>query len=200
MNPSDILASPSIYQAFQEAGGFFGARLKAIGDYLEIGPGARIIDIGCGPGFIRKYLPDNVVYDGFDVDERYIAFARKRFGHLGGFHCRFFDDAAADAFGPADIVMMNGVLHHIDDASLKGTLASIRRALRPGGTLFTLDGVYLERQSWLRRTMLDHDRGKFVRTEPAYRALLEPVFDTVESHVRNDLSWFPYSQLVMLAR
>ena len=44
-----ILSHPALYQAYQNAGGFFGARIKAIADYLTLRPGMRVIDIGCGP-------------------------------------------------------------------------------------------------------------------------------------------------------
>ncbi len=32
-----ILSHPALYQAYQAAGGFFGARIKAIADYLTCG-------------------------------------------------------------------------------------------------------------------------------------------------------------------
>ena len=33
-----ILSHPALYQAYQNAGGFFGARIKAIADYLTLRP------------------------------------------------------------------------------------------------------------------------------------------------------------------
>ena len=56
---------------------------------------------------------------------------RVSFGHLGNFHCRYFDAAAAEEFAGADIVMMNGVLHHIADEELTEPLANVRSVLRP---------------------------------------------------------------------
>jgi len=37
-----ILSHPALYQAYQSAGGFFGARIKAIADYLTMRPGMRV--------------------------------------------------------------------------------------------------------------------------------------------------------------
>ena len=68
-----VLKSPAIYQLYQELGGFFGARVEAIRDYLSLRPGMRIIDIGCGPGHIVKYLPRGIDYIGLDIDEPSIA-------------------------------------------------------------------------------------------------------------------------------
>ena len=126
-----ILKHPAIYQAYQNAGGFFGARVKALADYLTLGSGMRVIDIGCGPGYILRHLPPGIDYIGFDIDQSYIDYARVSFGHLGSFRCRYFDAAAAEEFAGADIVMMNGVLHHIADEELTETLANVRSVLKP---------------------------------------------------------------------
>ena len=189
----DVLNSPSMYQLLQAGGGFFSARVKAIHQYLELQPGQRLIDIGCGPGHILAKLPRGVIYDGFDVNEKYIRFANRHFGDLGKFHCRVFDAAAAKEFGPADGVMMNGVLHHLDDKSFTETAAAICSVLRPGGFLFTFDGVYVPGQSLIATWLLDNDRGKFVRDGDGYRNILGSFFDKAEFHIRQDLIRVPLS-------
>lgn len=196
----DLLKRPELYQLYQELGGFFQARVKAIRAYLPIAPGARVIDIGCGPGHIVRHLPAGIDYVGLDIDEPSIAYAQAHFGDRGRFAVRFFDaDAVAD-LGPADIVMMNGVMHHIGDEDLLPTLANIRAALKPGGALFTLDGCYAPGQSRVAKWLLDNDRGEHVRPAPAYRALLEKTFGSVEMHVRDDLSRLPYTFAIGVAR
>lgn len=195
-----MLKSPAVYQLYQELGGFFGARLVAIGDYLPISPGARVIDIGCGPGHIVKHLPRGIDYIGFDVDEAGIDYARRHFGHLGQFHARIFGEEEAREFGGADVVMMNGVMHHIPDAELAHTIGVIRSALKDGGALFTLDGCYARGQSWLERWLLDNDRGVHVREAHAYEQLLHSHFDDVSMHVRNRISRLPYTFAIGVAR
>ena len=130
-----VLELPALYQFYQELGGFFGARVTAIRDYLELRPNARVIDIGCGPGYILRHLPATIDYVGLDIDEPSIAFARARFGDRARFEARFFDADAARELGPADVVMMNGVMHHIGDDDLVATLGHVRNALKPGGVL-----------------------------------------------------------------
>jgi cyclopropane fatty-acyl-phospholipid synthase-like methyltransferase len=137
---NSILQSPVLYQAFQKAGGFFGSRVKAIKDYITLRPNMRIIDIGCGPGHILRHLPDSINNVGLDIDQSYIDHANKMFGSRGKSLCRYFDVAAAKEFAGVDLVMMNGVLHHIPDAELQTTLANIRDVLKDDGLLFTLDG------------------------------------------------------------
>ena len=195
-----VLKHPAIYQLYQELGGFFGARVRAIRQYLPLVPGMKVIDIGCGPGHIVRHLPAGIDYVGLDIDEPSIAYARARFGNKGRFDTRYFDAAAVDDLGPADVVMMNGVMHHIGDADLAATLACVKAALRPGGLLFTLDGCYAPGQSRIDKWLLDNDRGVHVRDAAGYRALLAGTFDDVDLHIRNDLSRLPYTFAIGVAR
>ncbi|MCC6827386.1 MAG: methyltransferase [Novosphingobium sp.] len=195
-----VLKHPAIYQLYQELGGFFGARVRAIRQYLPLTPGMKVIDIGCGPGHIVRHLPAGIDYVGLDIDEPSIAYARARFGDRGRFDTRFFDAAAVDDLGPVDVVMMNGVMHHIGDADLAATLACVKAALKPGGLLFTLDGCYAPGQSRIDKWLLDNDRGVHVRDAAGYRALLAGTFDDVDLHIRNDLSRLPYTFAIGVAR
>jgi cyclopropane fatty-acyl-phospholipid synthase-like methyltransferase len=195
-----ILSHPALYQAYQNAGGFFGARIKAIADYLTLRPGMKVIDIGCGPGHILRHLPDDIEYNGFDIDEAYIGYARRAFGHLGTFHCRHFDAAAAREFAGADVVMMNGVLHHIADDDLQATLADIRDVLKNDGVLFTLDGCYREGQSRIAKWLLDNDRGEFIRDQDGYNKVLGDAFAKVKLAIREDLARLPYTFAIGVMR
>jgi len=195
-----VLNNPAIYQLFQEMGGFFGARVSAIAEYLTIKPGARIIDIGCGPGHIVRHLPRGIDYVGFDIDPVGIAYAQSHFGTLGQFRSRPFDAEAARELAGADIVTMNGVLHHMPDADIAAALTAVHEVLAPGGVLFTLDGCYVPGQSRLAKWLLDNDRGRYVRDADGYKRLLEARFGQAEIHLRDDLSRVPYSFAIGIVR
>jgi len=200
MDLRNILRSPLIYQSYQIAGGFFNARLKAIRSYLPLNDGDHVIDIGCGPGFLVEHIPHGVLYTGFDTDSKYIEFANARFKSRGTFVCDFFNEDAARKCRPANVVMMNGVLHHLDDMEVSHTLSTIKNALAPGGVLFTLDGCFIRGQSPIARALLNSDRGKFVRNPEQYRSLLLGRFQKVDVHISHDLSWMPYTWIVMIGR
>lgn len=199
MGLRSILSHPLTYQAYQKSGGFFGARLRAIDKYLGLSGTEKIIDVGCGPGFIVKYLPAGVDYHGFDTDEKYIAYARSRFGGRARFSCQPFDAAQARACSPVDVLMLNGVLHHLDDDTAHSVLACAREVLGDRGRLFTLDGCYADDQPSVARLLLKYDRGEYVRTAEQYRALLAEHFPVVTVNVDGGLSWVPYTWIVMIA-
>jgi SAM-dependent methyltransferase len=195
----EVLRHPQVYQTFQSLGGFFGARVRSIRAYLPLKANNHIIDLGCGPGFIVECLPNGIKYDGFDIDGRYIKYAQEHFGTKGSFHHRWFDEQCAVEFGLADVVMMNGLLHHLDDEDALALLCVVRRALKPAGLLFTLDGCFRDGQSRIARWLLRMDRGRFVRTEDGYSRLLGSAFTSVRTHLREDLSLVPYSFVIGIA-
>lgn len=195
-----LLQRPAIYQLYQELGGFFAARVLAIRDYLAIKPGMRVIDIGCGPGHIVKHLPPGIDYLGLDIDQPSIDYAKAHFGDRASFQARFFDADAVGELGPADIVMMNGVMHHIGDDDLAATLGNVKAALDERGVLFTLDGCYVPGQSRIDKWLLHNDRGVHVRDAAGYRRVLEREFGRVDLHIRNDYSRLPYTFAIGVAR
>lgn len=197
---SHFLDTAALYHAFQRAGGFFGARVRAFRDYLDFGDVRRVFDIGCGPGHIVEHIPRGIEYVGFDTDAGYIDFANRRFRNRGRFVARHFDRSAADEFGQTDLVLMNGVLHHMDDATVRDVVEAAAFVLRPEGVLFTLDGCFEEGQNPVSRYLLEHDRGKFVRTAREYRDLVATAFPSPQVHVRRDLSWAPYTFAIVHAR
>lgn len=191
-----ILNMPRVYQSFQEAGGFFGARLRFLkrsGLNLE---DAKVVDVGCGPGFMRPHLPDSARYFGFDTDRRYIDYAKKRNQRDATYLCQAFDASSGDLTGLVDVVMMNGLLHHLNDQTARRLIRDAAACLRPGGCIVTLDGCYRPDQSLFRKKLLDWDRGEHVRTEEGYLDLFKgsdldvaTMHDAHASRVPYDFLW-----------
>lgn len=188
-----LLEFPQVYQAYQCLGGFFTARLQAFQEYLDFAGIHRVFDIGCGPGHVVKYLPKEVDYVGFDTDARYIKFANQKFGNYGRFINRPFDRSVADIYGQPDLILMNGVLHHLDDPTARIIIEDSAAVLSKYGVFFAIDGCYSPGQSFLSRFLLDQDRGNFVRTKAEYQSLAATAFPRVDMYVRDNLSWAPYT-------
>jgi hypothetical protein len=96
--------------------------------------------------------------------------------------------------------MMNGVLHHVSDQELGGTLANVRDVLTSDGVLFTLDGCYREGQSRIARWLLNNDRGEYVRNRDGYDHVLRTTFDNVDLAIRDDYSRVPYTFIIGISR
>ncbi|MCG6537672.1 MAG: class I SAM-dependent methyltransferase, partial [Syntrophales bacterium LBB04] len=152
----------------------------------------RILDIGCGPGYLLDYLPD-VDYVGFDTDPGHIRYASQRYTGRGQFHCEQFTERVAGNIGRFDWIFMFGLLHHIDDNEAVSYLTLARDLMNPGGRLISLDGVFCKKQSPISRLLLSLDEGKFVRTEKEYTLLASGVFPSIRSVVRHDMFYFPYT-------
>lgn len=102
------------------------------------GAGLRILDVGCGTGFIPGVLADLLapgdLLVGIDQSAGMLARARAKLG--GEPRCRLGRGDAAGLPFPAatfDLVTVNSFLHHVCD--YRAVLGEIDRVLRPGGYL-----------------------------------------------------------------
>ncbi len=191
-----ILHAPFAYLAYQVLVGGIRARRICIRDYAPVRPGMVVVDIGCGPGYVTKWLP-GAAYYGFDISPSYIEYAKRRFGKQGHFRCELFSEKTASQIPKADMVLLMGVLHHLDDREALALLSLIRSALRPDGCLLTLDGCYRPGQSRIERYFLDSDRGKHIRESSEYGRMAQKVFGEVVSTVREDLFFIPQSTVIL---
>ena len=164
--------------------------------YLRPRPGDRVLDIGCGPADILHYLPD-VDYTGFDPSSQYIDWAIARHGSRGKFFRQNVSPELLLNLGAFDLVIANGVLHHLDDDDARALFRVAKEALTPHARLVTFDGCYAEDQHPLAAFLVSRDRGRFVRDCHAYPRLAREYFENVSAHLHHDLLRVPYSHMVM---
>jgi cyclopropane fatty-acyl-phospholipid synthase-like methyltransferase len=165
-------------------------------DYIHPKPDDRILDIGCGPGNMVPFLP-NCHYLGVDMNEDYIERARARYGSQAEFTCRRVSEHSVHEMGSFDIVLALGLLHHLDNSEADDLFRLGYAALKPGGRMITMDGIYLPEQSRIERYLLDSDRGRFVRTEEEYLKLAQHRFGNVIRHIQPGLLRIPYTHLFL---
>lgn len=193
-----LLNRAGVYGALQGLLLRKGSRERYVREFIRPFPGCRILDIGCGPADILAQLPPSIgEYVGFDMNPGYIEAARRRWGGRGTFHCRKVEAATLPAGAAYDIVLANGIVHHLDDAETLRLFDIAHRALERGGRLLTYDNVHLENQHWFARWLIARDRGKAVRTREGYEALARSRFARVDAAVLHDTLRVPYTILVM---
>lgn len=193
------------YNVFQNVVGATKARRWVAEQFWEAKAGQKVVDIGCGPGSIVPMLPAGVKYVGFDISEAYIASARSKY--LGDPDKTFLLGVAEDyaenlpeQMRGADLVIINGLLHHLGDEEALTALRLARECLAPDGKLVCLEACFLVSQAPIARWVLSQDRGKNVRTEPEWKILVSKVFGRFESFILTGLLRIPYTLIVIEAR
>lgn len=114
-------------------------RLKANNINESFLTGKRVIDVGCGTGRFAIALAQLGASEsiGIDIGTKSILFAEKQKKRFGISNVYFHEMAAADIQfpdGSFDLIISNGVLHHIDNT--EGGITEHLRILKEGGTFW----------------------------------------------------------------
>ncbi len=193
-----ILSTPTMYDFLQSLLGAGKSRRRLVREYIRPESGSILLDIGCGTGELLPFLPAGIDYHGFDLSQRYIDAARQRHTNRGTFECMDIADYCPPEGGQAaDIVLAIGVLHHLDDEIAVKLLQTAHDQLRPGGRFISLDGTLVPGQSPIARKLVLQDRGQNIRTPEGYASLARKAFDQVESHIRTDMIYVPYTHCIL---
>lgn len=186
MRLQHVLAYPTAYHWLRQVMTLGMPFDTWLGKYGLNDPEQRVADLGCGPADILRFLRRGRgpgYYVGIDVDERNLQAARKRADRKGvvaefhrmDLHLLPTDAAVRDSLRRVltaqeiTVVLLLGVVHHIDDDAVRSTLELIH-SVRSVQTLWTTDVVYLP-GARINNYFCSLDRGKFVRDMSGYAAL-----------------------------
>jgi 2-polyprenyl-3-methyl-5-hydroxy-6-metoxy-1,4-benzoquinol methylase len=114
----------------------------------KIGPGSRVLEIGCGTGlFTEHFAESGADIVAVDLSPELLDLARRRgLERRVQFLERNFEDC--DAEGPFDAVIGNSVLHHLD---LDQAWRKIHSLLKPGGRISFAEPNMLNPQVYAER-------------------------------------------------
>ncbi|MFN2412010.1 MAG: trans-aconitate 2-methyltransferase [Pyrinomonadaceae bacterium] len=130
--------------------------------------GGRVLDVGCGPATNVELLKD-WDYVGIDLNPNYIESARAKFPQK-----RFeVGDATRLAITGEqfDLVFINSIMHHIDDAGCRSLVASTLPLLAAGGVVIVQEPLVPDDGQNLQKFLMKHDRGDYFRTHERWRDL-----------------------------
>lgn len=126
--------------------------LKVQARWCGIGPGARVLDIGCGPGKTTALLHDLVGPDGeavgVDLSEKRINYARETYSNRPGikFYIKDFS-LPMNEIGSFDFIWIRFVLEYYRDGAVD-IIRNVSANLKPGGWLCLLDLDYNGLNQW----------------------------------------------------
>lgn len=125
-------------------------RIDLVKEYLDVKPGKKILECGCGSGDFTSYLVnslDNAVnIYAIDISSSQLKLASKK---IQKSNVNFVTGSVMDLpFKNEffDFVIGNAVLHHLD---IDKSLEEIKRVLKPGGSLLFFEPNMLNPQVWL---------------------------------------------------
>jgi ubiquinone/menaquinone biosynthesis C-methylase UbiE len=155
------------------------ARRREIVGALGLKPGMAVADVGAGTGAFTRLIADRVGPKGkvyaVDVSREFLAHIKRESRKLGQAQVVTVpatQDSTGLAPGSIDLAFVCDVYHHLERPAR--SLASIRRALRPGGQLVVIDFDRVEGKS--RAFVLKHVRaGKDVFAAEIRAAGFAPV-------------------------
>ena len=154
---------------------FAEQRIRPFRESTDMSRVRRVLDVGCGPG-TDTALFAGVDYLGIDINASYIESARRR-------HRRNFVAADVTAYRVADherfdVILVNNLLHHLDDASVIRLLEHLSELLTDDGRVHVLELLMPDAPSPA-RFLARHDRGRYVRSLDRWSELLGSVLDPV---------------------
>ena len=127
------------------------AKVRIIDGFVRLsglGPGARVIDMGCGSGaFTGLLAAHGYKACGLDISPELIRLARRKFPDID-----FFEgDAESTPFAAEtfDGALLSGLAHHFPDP--RRLAAEVARVLKPGGRFVAFDPNRMNPFMWLYR-------------------------------------------------
>lgn len=110
-----------------------GERMQRIVErWLRVGPGARVLDWGCGPGRVAQFWPRDVRVTGIDINPETLGWARENFPWIRFSRCGLRPPTELEE-SSFDFVYGFSVITHLYPETVKLWSAELHRLLAPGG-------------------------------------------------------------------
>jgi len=196
-----MLNNPFIFNIAMRTIGYDKAMAELVKRYLKPLSGCRILDIGCGTSLILNYLPYDVMYYGFDLNDKYISRSRDLYRNRPNceFYCRAISEYDLERADYYDIVVALSVIHHLNDSEASKLVRIARSALKVGGRFVSYDPVYCKGQGWFERFLMSKDRGHYIRKENDYLRVINAEIPSAQGDIRRDMGWrIPGSALIVV--
>ncbi len=160
---------------------FAGTRRRSYWKLIEaagVRSGDRVLDVGCGPGYLTRVLGEAVgptgSVVGVDAAPEMIEYATRKARSVS--NCRYESGTAESLSFPDasfDVVVSSLMMHHLPEEIRLQAVGEMKRVLRPAGTVLVADFTVPRRGAW---RVVAHLTGHARNSEMVRRASrLEPL-------------------------
>lgn len=158
---------------------------------------SSLLDLGCGPGTLKKFLPKNIRYVGIDLEENYVNHAKLSYPdsefYLGGIqeinniipsHSRF------------DFILAIGLFHHVNDTTASACFEAIKKYAKTGTFIVIFEPCFINKQGFISKKIMALDRGQCIRNYDEWVKLVATSFPQV-SHSLCRFYRIPYVHIAL---
>jgi len=188
-----LLSNTFFYSLVQKVMSGTSFRKKIVKKYITK-HNVKVLDIGCGPAEILDTLP-KIKYYGFDINPIYINSAKKKYENKGKFFCKKFTNKNTKYLPKFDHVLLLGVLHHLSDKEINTLMPNIKKVLKRKGNIITLDNIFIHKQNFIAKFLIQMDKGENVRSRKGYLNILKNHFKKINSKIYHQ-KFIPYTWFV----
>ena len=147
----------------------YGVTKRLLCELLERLDNPRVLDAGCGTGEFSS-LFDPSRYLGADISAEYLELARQM---NPGYQYEAADLTTWNGGDRQfDLVLVHGLLHHLDDAASEAVLEGITRVIADDGVALIVEDVTLPGFRPLEQLLHHLDVGDHIREPGAWRRLV----------------------------
>jgi len=173
MNLDTVMKWPLVYRSWMAT--HSAQKFRPVVAHNDLSQVRRVLDVGCGPGTNAPAF-SHTDYLGIDQNVRYITQARRR--HSGRFEVGDVTRLDVPTEMRFDFILVNSLLHHIDESSTRRLLSHLPTLLAKGGHVHILELV-LPREYSLARALARADRGEFPRPLEEWHQMFTSSFDEI---------------------
>ena len=188
-----LLSNTFFYSLVQKVMSGTSFRKKIVKKYITK-HNVKVLDIGCGPAEILDTLP-KIKYYGFDINPIYINSAKKKYENKGKFFCKKFTNKNTKYLPKFDHVLLLGILHHLSDKEINTLMPNIKKVLKRKGNIITLDNIFIHKQNFIAKFLIQMDKGENVRSRKGYLNILKNHFKRINSKIYHQ-KFIPYTWFV----
>jgi len=188
-----LLSNTFFYSLVQKVMSGTSFRKKIVKKYITK-HNVKVLDIGCGPAEILDTLP-KIKYYGFDINPIYINSAKKKYENKGKFFCKKFTNKNTKYLPKFDHVLLLGILHHLSDKEINTLMPNIKKVLKRKGNIITLDNIFIHKQNFIAKFLIQMDKGENVRSKKGYLNILKNHFKKINSKIYHQ-KFIPYTWFV----